>query len=206
MSALVYGFDTTKGVAKLDFSAVANVPEGIKGATGATGPQGPKGDTGAQGAAGARGEKGDTGAQGPKGDTGSVVFEELTPEQKASLKGATGDTGPQGPKGDTGEPGPKGDTGETGPKGDTGSDANVTSENVIAALGFTPADSAKVGVADGIASLGTDGKVPAAQLPGSSMPEPESEGLWVRKAVMNASTGKLEFSWAKIGTTTTADA
>lgn len=109
--------------------------KGVPGATGATGPQGPKGDTGPAGADGAKGEtgpQGEQGPQGPKGDTGpqgpqgpkgadgTMTFEDLTPEQKASLKGdtgATGATGPQGPKGDTGPQGPKGDTGETGPQG-----------------------------------------------------------------------------------------
>jgi hypothetical protein len=58
------------------------------------------------------------GAQGPKGEDGTMTFEDLTPEQKASLKGdkgdtgATGATGPQGPKGD------KGDKGDPGVDGD----------------------------------------------------------------------------------------
>lgn len=93
---------------------------------------------------GPKGDKGDTGEQGPKGDKGdkgadgTVVFEELTDEQKASLKGDKGDKGEQGiqgiqgiqgeqgiqgPKGDTGEQGiqgPKGDKGDQGEKGDTG--------------------------------------------------------------------------------------
>ena len=41
----------------------------------------------------------------------------------------------------------------------------LTKENIIAALEFTPADQAKVGVAGGIASLDAQGKVPANQLP-----------------------------------------
>lgn len=41
----------------------------------------------------------------------------------------------------------------------------LTKENIIAALEFTPADQAKVGVASGIASLDAQGKVPADQLP-----------------------------------------
>ena len=50
-------------------------------------------------------------------------------------KGDQGDVGPQGPKGD------KGDIGPQGPKGDTGahgSDANVTADNITAALGYAP--------------------------------------------------------------------
>lgn len=73
-----------------------------------------------------------------KGRDGTVSFEALTEEQRASLKGDKGDPftysdftpeqlaalkGPQGeagPKGDKGEIGPQGDIGPQGPKGDTG--------------------------------------------------------------------------------------
>lgn len=41
----------------------------------------------------------------------------------------------------------------------------LTLQAIIDALGFTPADSAKIGVANGIASLDNSGKVPANQLP-----------------------------------------
>lgn len=41
----------------------------------------------------------------------------------------------------------------------------LTLSTIIAALGFTPADSAKIGVANGMASLDASGKVPADQLP-----------------------------------------
>lgn len=41
----------------------------------------------------------------------------------------------------------------------------ITKANVTSALGYTPIDSAKMGVASGVATLDTDGKVPAAQLP-----------------------------------------
>lgn len=64
--------------------------------------------------------KGPKGDQGAKGDTG-----------------AQGPTGPQGPAGPQGETGAKG---ETGPQGPAGSDASVTKDNVVAALGYTPAD------------------------------------------------------------------
>lgn len=52
--------------------------------------------------------------RGPKGEDGSVVFEELTPEQMELLRG------PKGDKGDTGDKGSKGDKGDTGDKGDKG--------------------------------------------------------------------------------------
>lgn len=67
--------------------------------------------------------------KGRDGIDGTISFEELTPEQKASLKG---DIGPEGPKGEaftyedfTPEQlealrGPKGDTGEVGPQGPVG--------------------------------------------------------------------------------------
>lgn len=42
---------------------------------------------------------------------------------------------------------------------------DITAAMIISALGFTPVDSAKVGVADGVASLDSTGKIPSAQLP-----------------------------------------
>lgn len=66
--------------------------------------------------------KSDKSCLGPKGDTGE--------------QGIQGPQGEQGPKGDKGD---KGDTGDTGPSGPAGSDAEVTAENITAALGYTPA-------------------------------------------------------------------
>lgn len=42
---------------------------------------------------------------------------------------------------------------------------DLTASAIISALGYTPADSAKLGVANGMAALDANGKVPAAQLP-----------------------------------------
>lgn len=42
---------------------------------------------------------------------------------------------------------------------------DLTAAMIIAALTYTPLDSSKVGVANGVASLDTSGKVPASQLP-----------------------------------------
>lgn len=70
-----------------------------------------------------KGETGSIGPQGPKGADGTMTFEDLTPEQKASLKGDKGNKGDTGAAGPQGEPGPKGDKGDPGPqgpKGDTG--------------------------------------------------------------------------------------
>lgn len=91
--------------------------DGADGKDGSPGAQGPKGDKGDTGLTGPQGPKGDTGEQGPKGDTGA--------------------TGPQGEKGETGATGPQGPKGDAGP---AGSDASVTAANVIAALGYTPAN------------------------------------------------------------------
>ena len=116
-----------------------------------------RGATGAQGAQGPQGEKGDTGAQGPQGETGATgaVF---TPSVDADgniswtnnggLENpeARNIRGPQGATGDTGAQGPKGDTGPQGPTGPAGSDANVTSANVIAALGYTPYNKPSSGI------------------------------------------------------------
>lgn len=44
---------------------------------------------------------GEPGPMGPAGKDGTVTFEELTEEQKASLKGEPGEVGPAGPKGDS---------------------------------------------------------------------------------------------------------
>jgi hypothetical protein len=90
---------------------------GLRGPTGATGPQGPAGPQGPQG------EKGETGPQGPQGEKGAdgtMTFEDLTEEQRASLKGDAGPAGPQGEKGETGATGPQGPAGPTGPQGPAG--------------------------------------------------------------------------------------
>lgn len=76
---------------------------------------------------------GEDGAQGEKGD-----------------KGDTGAQGPQGVKGDTGAQGPQGEKGDPGEQGPAGSDAAVTKNNVVNALGYTPAD------ADAIPSYTTE--------------------------------------------------
>ena len=95
----------------------------IKGQTGPIGPQGLQGEVGPAGPQGETGPQGPVGPQGPKGADGTMTFEDLTPEQKASLKGDKGDKGDTGAAGPQGEPGPKGDKGDPGPqgpKGDTG--------------------------------------------------------------------------------------
>lgn len=95
----------------------------VKGETGPIGPQGLQGEVGPVGPQGETGPQGPVGPEGPKGADGTMTFEDLTPEQKASLKGDKGDKGDTGAAGPQGEPGPKGDKGDPGPqgpKGDTG--------------------------------------------------------------------------------------
>ena len=67
-----------------------------------------------------------------KGKDGTITFEELTPEQKATLKGDKGDTGETGPQGPQGEKGDTGATGPQGPQGEKGADGVVTFESLTA--------------------------------------------------------------------------
>lgn len=53
----------------------------------------------------------------------------------------------------------------------------LTAALIISALGYTPVDSSTVGVADGVASLDSTGKVPAAQLPSFVDDVIEVEGI-----------------------------
>ena len=55
-----------------------------------------------------------------KGADGTVAFEDLTEEQKASLKGEPGQPGEQGPQGEPGQPGEQGPQGEPGQPGEQG--------------------------------------------------------------------------------------
>lgn len=98
-------------------------PVGPQGETGPVGPAGPAGADGASGPAGPegpQGPQGEPGPEGPKGADGTMTFEDLTPEQKASLKGDPGEPGPAGPQGEQGPAGPQGEPGEQGPEGQQG--------------------------------------------------------------------------------------
>ena len=68
------------------------------------------------------------------GKDGTVAFEDLTAEQRASLKG---DTGAQGEKGDKGDKGDTGAQGEKGDKGDKGSLHPLKVTKVIRAIKVT---------------------------------------------------------------------
>lgn len=80
--------------------------------------------------------------EGSELDGGFLIGEEYyywnilteTWENAGPLQGAKGD------KGDTGPQGPAGPQGPQGIKGDSGNDAEVTESNIIATLGYIPAD------------------------------------------------------------------
>lgn len=126
-------------------------PQGETGPQGPEGPIGPRGEQGLQGIQGIPGPKGDTGdtgpqgvpgPQGPAGKDGTMSFEDLTPEQKASLKGDKGDkgdTGPQGPKGD------KGDKGDQGPEGPTADVEAIVASYLAANKYYKQGDNISVG-------------------------------------------------------------
>jgi hypothetical protein len=141
--------------------------------------KGPKGDTGAQGVQGIQGVKGDTGATGPAGSkvykgpvgsgvgvdgdvsinttTGGLYWRENgTWVLQGSLIGPQGPAGPEGPKGDKGDPG-SGSVNSV--NGDLGPDIVLDAGDV----GAVPAT--EKGAVNGVATLGTDGKVPSSQLP-----------------------------------------
>ena len=92
----------------------------VKGPVGPEGPKGEVGPQGLQGETGPIGPQGPVGPEGPKGADGTMTFEDLTPEQKASLKGDKGDKGAAGAAGPQGDPGPKGDKGDPGETGAQG--------------------------------------------------------------------------------------
>lgn len=119
-----------------------------KGEQGPSGPPGERGEQGEQGIPGvglnydwqftSLGVKRDdetqfvyTDLKGPKGDKGDI-----------GPKGEKGEPGEQGLPGAKGEQGPPGPPGEKGDQGEPGSDAEVTSQNVLAAIGYAPVDKA----------------------------------------------------------------
>ena len=88
-----------------------------------------------------KGETGPQGPQGEKGADGTMTFEDLTPEQKASLKGDKGDKGDKGeagPQGVQGIQGPKGDKGDTGEQGPQGIQGVAGTNGTNGTDGYTP--------------------------------------------------------------------
>ncbi|MFD7106083.1 hypothetical protein [Streptomyces celluloflavus] len=126
------------------------------------------------------GPRGEQGPPGPRGETG-------LPGADSTAPGPPGDTGPrgeQGPQGDRGEPGPPGADGAPGADGRNGAPGLVQAVNGhstaeihlgAADVGAIPATAA--GAAGGVAQLDAAGRVPAAQLPPTSMPTPP--GTWM---------------------------
>lgn len=102
---------------------------------------------------------------------------ELTPGASGAsgVPGATGPVGATGPTGASGASGGTGGTGAQGASGVPGSNANVTSESVTSALGYTPESVANKAAANGYASLDANGRIPVTQLPNSVM---EYQGTW----------------------------
>lgn len=164
------------------------IPQGAKGEKGDTGAQGPAGETGPQG------PKGDTGATGPEGPQGIQGPQgEQGIQGPAGPKGDKGDTGAQGPQGEQGVQGPEGPQGPAGVAGADGKSAYQTAveagyagtetafnsalkdvpghiANKDNPHGVTAAQSGAIpttekGAANGVATLGADGKVPTGQLP-----------------------------------------
>lgn len=120
----------------------------LEGPPGPEGPQGPKGVPGEQGPEGPQGIQGIQGLPGTNGKSIEFIWQgtqlgvrlEGSPTYSyVDLKGAKGDQGIQGPKGEKGD---KGDQGIQGPPGEDGSDAEVTQQNVLAAIGYTPVNKA----------------------------------------------------------------
>lgn len=114
---------------------------------------------------GPQGVKGDTGATGPAGSDAYAVavaagYSGTRAQWLASL------VGPQGVKGDQGAAGTPGTPGAPGVVQSVNGQSVAAVVLAAADVGAIPATAA--GAANGVAQLGTDGKVPAAQLPTSS--------------------------------------
>lgn len=98
------------------------------------------------GPAGPQGAPGRDGVQGPKGADGVMRFEDLTPQQKASLKGEKGDKGDPGPKGADGA---RGSMGLQGAKGDPGqSILNSRTNQALKYWAGSKADYDRIGTKD----------------------------------------------------------
>lgn len=155
---------------------------GPPGLRGPEGPQGPQGNIGPQGERGLQGIQGPQGIQGIQGEKGE--------------KGDKGDTGLQGLKGDKGDPGDPASNLVTSVAGKQGIVTLVKSDVGLSNVDNTsdinkPVSTAQQtaineriantekGIANGVATLDSGGKIPASQLPNSVM---ELKGAW------NAST------------------
>ena len=189
--------------------------------------QGPEGPQGPEGKQGVQGPKGDTGAQGPQGEQGIQ-----------GIQGAQGAIGPEGPQGPAGVKGTDGksayqtavEAGYSGTEtafntalkdvpGHIGnSDIHVTSAQKTAwngkAAGTHASQHGKNGAdpitpaAIGAASLGTDGKVPASQLPEISSVKTYTATIgtaWTEDNNTGVKTQTVAISGVKATNTATVD-
>lgn len=176
------------------------------------GAAGAKGDPGAKGEKGDPGKDGTNGITPTIGANGNW-FLGTTDTNKPSrgATGAKGDPGAAGAKGDPGEPGAAGKDGTTphigangnwyigstdtgvsakgvkGDKGDPGSDADVTSENIAAALGYIPA---KKDTLDEIISDCLE----TVEVPGENYNLFKASQLIVKRRLVTGSTENVESS------------
>lgn len=140
-------------------------PQGIQGETGATGPQGPQGIQGVQGP---QGEVGPEGPQGPAGVSGQDGKSAYTAATEAGYTGTeTAFNGAlaavPGHINDTTKHIAEAERTKWNGKQDAISDLETIRSG--AEKGATAVQKSAVGKPSGVASLGTDGKVPSGQLP-----------------------------------------
>ena len=181
---------TTLSVTSASGTSSADL-KGEKGEQGIQGPQGEQGIQGPQGEQGIQGPKGDTGEQGPQGIQGPQGEQGI--QGPAGPKGDTGEQGPQGIQGPQGVQGPEGPQGPAGVAGADGKSAyqtaveagyagtetafnealkdvpwhiaNTDNPHQVTAAQVGAIPSKEKGAANGVATLGADGKVPTGQLP-----------------------------------------
>ena len=137
----VYGTTTGTGYS-VAYPSQGAPSSGGTGADGAQGPPGPKGETGPQGP---QGPQGPVGPKGDPGADGTMIFEDLTVDQKESLRGPAGPQGIQGPEGPQGIqgvqglPGDRGETGPIGPEGPQGLQGKIGPQGLQGIQGVTGA-------------------------------------------------------------------
>lgn len=199
-------------------------PEGPQGPEGKQGVQGPKGDTGAQGPQGEQGIQGIQGVQGAIGPEG--------PQGPAGVKGADGKSAYQTAV-DVGYSGTQtafNTALKEVPEHICNSDIHVTAEQKTTWNGkaegkhasqhktggsdpLTPdaigaIASTEKGTADGVASLGADGKVPASQLPEISSVKTYTATIgttWVEDENTGVKTQSVAIAGVKAANTATVD-
>lgn len=200
---------------------------GPQGEQGIQGPTGPQGETGAKGATGPQGPQGIQGVQGPQGDVGPEG-----PQGPAGVKGTDGKSAYQTAveAGYSGTetafntalkdvPGHIGNSdihvtaaqkttwdGKAAGKHASQHGANGSDPITPDAIGAIA--STEKGTADGVASLGTDGKVPASQLPEISSVKTYTAAIgttWVEDENTGVKTQSVAIAGVKATNTATVD-